>query len=384
MKLTQFDDAVIEVVVLKHYAKARDGKKYDVLKLQTEAGATFYMVSKAPLKTLVGYRARVWVKTKYLDFLDYVKGFVTKGNVVSITRDKRENYVLGDELKRIHHNKEIVGIYGALFLALPLSSALQERFSTLGVSHLLAISGFHLGVLSFILFTLLAVPYVQLQKHFFPYRSRHRDLFVLVAFILGGYLLFLGDVASLLRAYVMLLVGYFLYDRGMKIVSMQTLLVTLVVLLVLWPRLFFAMGFWLSLSGVYFIFLYLHYFAERSKLFTFIALPAWVYLMMTPVALVLFGYYSLYHPLSVLWSILFTLFYPLVLFLHLIGQGDLLDPLLTYALSAGIQTVRFELPWWWLIPYLLLSLAAYRNRVMLFVLAGVAFGVTVAAIYEVG
>ncbi len=382
-KLTQFDDAIIEVDVLKHYTKSREGKRYEVLKLQTQAGAKFYITSKSPLKELVGYKSRVWVKTKYISFLEYIKGFAAKGAVISVSRSKADTFKLGDALSTIHKDQEVSQIYGALFFALPLSASLQERFSMLGVSHLLAISGFHLGVLSFILFTLLRLPYTQVQKHFFPYRHRNRDLFVLVAIILGAYLLFLGDVASLLRAYAMLLVGYVLHDRGMKIVSMQTLFVTLVLLLAIWPRLFFAMGFWLSVSGVYFIFLYLHYFGERSKQISFAVVPVWVYMMMTPIALVLFGNYSLYHPLSIVWSILFTLFYPLVLFLHLVGFGASIDGILYFFLTSELHGEHFALPLFWLIPYGLLSLAALYSKQMLYLLLLVAFGVSVAAVYQV-
>ncbi len=381
--LTQFDDAVIEVDVLKHYTKSRDGKKYEVLKLQTEEGAKFYITSKSPLKGLVGYRSKVWVNTKYISFMEYIKGFATTGRIVSISRSKADTFKLGDALNTIHKDQEISQIYGALFFALPLSSSLQNRFSMLGVSHLLAISGFHLGVLSFILFTLLRLPYMQLQKHLFPFRHRNRDLFLLVALLLGAYLLFLGDVASLLRAYVMLIVGYVLHDRGMKIVSMQTLFITLVLLLSLWPRLFFSMGFWLSVSGVYFIFLYLRYFSELPKYVSFIAVPVWVYLMMTPIALVLFGNYSLYHPLSIVWSILFTLFYPLALFLHLVGYGDGLDSLLYFFLVSDLNGEHFSFEVIWLIPYGLLALGALYTKKLLYLLLLVAFGVSVAAVYQV-
>jgi competence protein ComEC len=253
----------------------------------------------------------------------------------------------------------------------------------LGVSHLLAISGFHLGVLSFILFALLERPYRQVQNRFFPYRHRNRDLFLLVALLLGGYLLFLGDVASLLRAYAMLIVGYILHDRGMKIVSMQTLFTTFIILLALWPRLFLSMGFWLSVSGVYFIFLYLRYFSELSKYISFVAVPAWVYLMMTPIALVLFGNYSLYHPLSVIWSILFTLFYPLSLFLHLIGYGDSIDGVLHLFLVNELDGKHFTLASFWLIPYGSLALGALYNKRVVYLLLLVAFGISVAAVYQV-
>jgi len=382
-KLTRFDDTVIEVDVLKHYTKSSEGKRYDVLKLQTQEGAKFYITSKSPLKELVGYKTKVWVKTKYLGFFEYIKGFATKGRIISISRSKSATYKLGDTLKTIHKDQAVSQIYGALFFALPLSSSLQDRFSMLGVSHLLAISGFHLGVLSFILFALLRLPYTQLQKHFFPYRHRNRDLFVLVALILGAYLLFLGDVASLLRAYAMLLVGYALHDRGMKIVSMQTLFVSIVLLLSLWPRLFLSIGFWLSVSGVYFIFLYLRYFSELPKLSSFVAVPAWVYIMMTPIALVLFGNYSLYHPLSILWSVLFTLFYPLSLLLHLLGYGDSIDGVLHFFLMTELEGKHFTFTLLWLLPYGVLALGSLYSKKVLYLLLLVAFGVSVTAVYQV-
>ncbi len=382
-KLTQFDDAVIETTVLKHYTKAKEGKAYDVLQLLSGDGARFYITSKPVLKNLVGYRVTTWLYTAHIGFYDYLKGFAAKGRIVSVERKKEKRYGMGDALKESHANRETAQLYGALFLALPLESALQDRFSYLGVSHLLAISGFHLGVLSLMLFALLRWPYQLLQQHYFPYRHRNRDLFVIAAFVLGSYLFFLGDVASLLRAYVMLAVGYLLHDRGIKIVSMQTLFITLMLLLSLWPRLFFSVGLWLSVGGVYFIFLYLRYFSEFSRYVTLAAVPVWVYMMMTPIALAVFGNYSLYHPLSVVWSILFTLFYPSALLLHAIGYGAAMDGLLDFFLVNEINGIHFELPLYWLAPYVLLALSALYSKKMLYLLLLVASGVSVAAVYQV-
>ncbi len=382
-QLTKFDDAVVEVLVLKHYDKYKEGKSYQVLKLATDAGAKFYITTTAPLKNLVGYKTTVWIKSKYISFYQYMKGFATKGGVLTRSQQKGETYRLGDRLHEVHSDEHVAEVYGALFFALPLSRELQERFSMLGVSHLLAISGFHLGVLSLILFSLLRWPYAQLQQHYFPYRHGNRDLFLVVALLLGLYLLFLGDVASLLRAYAMLLVGYVLHDRGMKIVSMQTLVITIVLLLLLWPTLLFSLGFWLSVSGVYFIFLYLHYFSELPKLISFIAIPVWVYLLMTPISLVLFGNYSLYHPLSILGSILFTLFYPLALFLHLIGWGELLDGALLELLTMELDGTHVSIAYFWLVPYGVLALGAVKWRWCLSLLSLVATAVSVTAIYQV-
>ena len=382
-KLTQFDDAIVEVAVIKHYSKSQGGKTYDVLKLQTDDGAKFYITTKAPLKHLVGYKATLWVLTKYISFFEYIKGFATKGAVISVTRSKAQTYALGDELRRLHTNQDVAQIYGALFFALPLSSPLQEKFSMLGVSHLLAISGFHLGVLSYLLFSLLRLPYTKIQKCYFPHRHANRDLFIVVAVLLGMYLLFLGDVASLLRAYTMLIVGYILHDRGLKIVSIQTLLFTAIVLLALWPKLLFSLGFWLSIGGVYFIFLYFHYFTKVSAKISFIGIAVWVYLLMTPVSLVLFGNYSLYHPLSILWSLLFTVFYPLSLLLHALGFGALLDGVLVFGLSTDLQGSKMIVEKGWLLFYLLLSVGAYFSKWLLSMLFFVALGVSIAAVYQV-
>ena len=382
-RLIAFDDAIIDVTVLKHYEKERDTKVYSVLKLRTDAGSNFYITSDAPLKELQGYRARVWIKTKYFSFLEYLKGFVTKGYVISISRDHIPTVAMGKGLEKLHPNQVVAEVYGALFFALPLSASLQEHFSALGISHLLAISGFHLGVLSFLLVFLFRYPYTLLQQHRFPYRNRDRDLFIVIAIILGLYLFFLGEVASLMRAYVMMVIGYFLYDRGLKVISMQTLFVSVLLLLSLWPKMLFSLGFWLSVSGVYSIFLYLYYFEKVPWYINILAVPTWVYLMMTPIALVLFGTYSLYHPLSIFWSALFTLFYPLALFLHLIGWGTLIDSTLEYLLMYPITIEKFEISKEWLVGYLFLALGARYKRKVMLLLMGVAFGVSVAAIYKV-
>lgn len=381
--LIQFDDALREVEVLRQYEKERAGERYTVLKLRSDAGAVFYITTRAPLKVLVGYRTKIWLSTKDLSFLEYMSGFVTRGRVLSVERKQDDRYRLGRVLDTLHSERPIAEVYGALFLALPLGHRLQEQFSFLGVSHLLAISGFHLGVLSFILLLVLRYPYRLLQQHLFPYRHGDRDLFIIVAVILGLYLLFLGDVPSLIRAYMMLLIGYLLHDRGIKVLSMQTLWVTVVLLLVLMPRLLFSLGFWLSVSGVYFIFLYLHYYKASPSWLSMLLIPLWVYLLMTPVTLLLFGNYSLYHPLSVIWSLLFTLFYPLALLLHVAGYGDLLDGLLQMVLEIETEGVVFDLSAYWLIPYGILALTAQKYRMILYLLLLLALGVTIAAVDQV-
>ena len=121
------------------------------------------------------------------------------------------------------HHDSSSSLFKALFFAGPLDKPLRNQLSALGINHLLAISGFHLGVLGFILFFIVSSLYRPIQGRFFPYRNAHRDVSVLVLVVLFAYLYFLDFVPSLLRAFAMSVFAYILYDRGMKILSFSIL-----------------------------------------------------------------------------------------------------------------------------------------------------------------
>jgi len=148
---------------------------------------------------------------------------------------------------------------------------------------------------------------------------------------------------------------------------MQTLFITILLLLALFPRLLFSLGFGLSVAGVGYIFLFLIHFKSLNKIWQFILLPIWVYLMMLPYSLVIFGNFSLYHPLSILWSILFTLFYPLMIFLHLINHGNLLDTPLEMLLHLETTAEHITLNAKWLIPMFLFSVGAIWSKKLLYI-----------------
>uniref|UniRef100_UPI003563EE14 ComEC/Rec2 family competence protein n=1 Tax=Sulfurimonas sp. TaxID=2022749 RepID=UPI003563EE14 len=274
-------------------------------------------------------------------------------------------------------------IYQALFSAAPLNKDLQTTFSTLGVSHLLAISGFHLGVLSGLLFFLIRPIYNFFQNRYFPYRNSKSDIFLVVAFSLLLYLNFLGSPPSLLRAFSMLIIGFVVYDRGFKIISMQTLLLTGILLLVIFPKLLFSLGFWLSISGVFYIFLFLIHFKHLSKIWQFIIIPFWVYILMLPFSLAIFSNFSIYHPLSIIWTTLFTIFYPLSIFLHLVGFGNLFDGVLeNFILLAQSQT-SVDLDIKWLVFHIVLSLISIYKKSFVWLLLALSFSFLIYAINHI-
>jgi len=378
--LTRFDTVNIKATVLKQYLKTKDSKSYQILKLKTSSGITFYTSAKKSFSDAKGKELNLKIYSDKITFYEYLTSFYAHSITKQVIDSKNLKQELNQAIFSAHENKDIANIYQALFSAAPLNKNLQSTFSSLGVSHLLAISGFHLGVLSALLFFLLKPLYYFFQNRYFPYRNSKSDLFIVVGISLLSYLLFLDSPPSLLRAFAMLLIGFVLYDRGIKIISMQTLLLTVILLLAFFPKLIFALGFWLSVSGVFYIFLFLLYFKHLSKIKQFILMPFWVYIMMLPFSLVIFGGFSIYHPLSIIWTTLFTIFYPLSIFLHLIGFGNLLDGILESFIGLAQNKEVVFIGYEWLVLHIALSLVSIYKKSFIWLLLALSLSFLIYAI----
>lgn len=370
--LKYFDYTIVNATVLSQYKTSKTSqssvtRRYHILKLKADAGYTFYTNRALDFEDVKGKKLQLMLWPQNLDFTSYMRSFYGYSRVLSIEHTLSLKERLEHSLEKLHPNEDIATIYKALYLATPMSYKLYSLASNLGISHLFALSGFHLGVLGFVLFFLFKYPYKFLQNRYFPHRSYKLDSFIFVSATLLVYLLFLDTPASLLRAFVMLVVGFFLYDRGYKVISMQTLLLTVLLILSFFPRLFFALGFWLSVAGVFYIFLFLLYFKHLSTLKQFLLIPIWVYLMMLPYSLFIFENFSLYHPLSIVWTSLFTLFYPLSIFLHLIGFAHGLDFVLELLLKLGVKSWDVEISAYLFYAYILSSLLSIRYKLWMWV-----------------
>ncbi len=346
----------IYATVINQYQKTKHDKNYTVLKLRSDDGYIFYTTSKEDLKNLMYDRLRLKIVTKKIEFLDLFKGFYAPTFYLEVMqKDKLKEKIL-NFITSQHKDNLTKELFSALFLAKPISKELRKKVSNLGISHLIAISGFHLGVLFFILYTLLKYPYRFFQDRFFPYRNRRFDLTVFIIAILFFYLYLLGFVPSLVRSYVMLIVGFVLYDRFVKIVSFEVLAVAILLILAFIPSFFFSIGFWFSVSGVFFIYLFLNYFSHLKEWQIVLFLNLWVYIMMLPIIHYIFPKFTFLQFLSPLLSIAFILFYPLELFLHLVGMGGVLDEWILKLFDLKSNSYFISTPLWFLVGFLLLSL----------------------------
>ncbi len=362
--------------VLTAYEKTKKGKRYKVLKLKSEGGLTFYTTSHRR-ENFNHKRLRLQIfpnaSIKFTDYLGtfYVKSKIKHQEKLPITvKDK-----LLDAVAMQHKDKDLATFYNAIFFATPLSSTLREKVALLGVSHLVALSGFHLGILWALVYGLLLLLYRPFQQHYFPYRHALFDVGLVAMSILGLYVWFVGFPPSLLRSYAMVLIGWGVLLMGIELLSFTFLVSVFLLLGLVFPSLLVSLGFWLSVAGVFYIFLLLQYTKIWNKwLITLLVIPLGIFILMLPVVHSIFGTTSTYQLLSPLLSLLFIPFYPLAMFVHLLGIGDIFDTSLMglfYLPDIGTEAL---LPWWATLIYVGLSIGAIWHKKLFYVVLGLAVG----------
>ncbi|WQY08043.1 ComEC/Rec2 family competence protein [Helicobacter pylori] len=350
--------------ILLQYPKTKDQKTYFVLKLQSK-NMIFYTTIKEPLKNLQYRHAQFFGKIKPCSFLESLKSCFFQTYSFSLTRKHNFKSRLRHFIDSVHSNALVGNLYRALFIGDSLNKDLRDRANALGINHLLAISGFHLGILSVSVYFLFSLFYTPLQKRYFPYRNAFYDIGVLVWFFLLGYLLLLDFLPSFFRAFLMGLLGFLACFFGVRLLSFKLLVLACCIAIALLPKLLFSVGFLLSVCGVWYIFLFLkhtqNFFKDSSFLkrsFQAIALSVLVFLNMLIVVHAFFPMFSPYQLFSIPLGLIFIVFFPLSLFLHAVGLGSLLDHILSMPLT--IPTISVPSPLWLLGAHLFLTILSAR------------------------
>jgi len=361
--------------VLNAYEKRKGKRSYQVLKLQSDDGLTFYTTAHQKILLKNKYLRLQIFPNKQITFADYLGTFYVKSRI-----KKSEDLppsLKGILLKKVsvqHDTPSLASFYNAIFFATPIEKGLREKIALLGVSHLVALSGFHLGILWALVYGMLLLFYKPLQQRYFPYRYALIDVGIVTVSVLGVYLWFVGSPPSLLRSYAMLFIGWAVLLTGIELLSFYFLFTVAALLLVLFPTLCVSLGFWLSIAGVFYIFLLLQYTRRYNKwVITLLIIPVGIFLLMLPVVHTIFGTTSPFQLLSPLLSVLFIPFYPLMMLLHLFGIGDIFDPALLWLFSLHQTGQEHLLPRWAAAGYIILSFAAIRYQKVFYILVASAF-----------
>ncbi len=381
-ELTRFDDPLVRASVIDQEVRLIGEKPMTSIKFRLENGTAVRSAMSPYLRDLRGREVLVELRVAKVTFLDYLSGFRTRGNIQEVYPELSLKERWYRSIAAAHEDGWMQELYGALFVATPFSQELQEKVGAMGLSHILSISGYHYGIISLIAYFLLRSPYRWVQGRYFPWRHGNRDLFVVVAGILFFYLWALEFNPAMVRAFGMLAVGYWLYDRGIKIISFQTLLIAVGVLLAFWPKLFFALGFWFSAFGVLSIFVFVRYYEHWKAWQIFLALHIWCYLVLLPISLAVFGKFGWAHIGSIPLALAFNLYYPAVSALHLAGWGELFDPWLVALFEAG-DVHDVAVPMWagWL--SIALAIGAMWRKEAFWGLGALGLATLVGAAYQI-
>jgi len=362
------------VNVLASYEKVKDKRRYTVLKVQSDEGLTFYTSSYSP-KKFDNMRLRLQIfPNDRISFWDYMGTFYVKSKIKAeekLAYTVKQNLL--DYIRQQHKEPTLSSFYNAIFFATPLDKVLREKISLLGVSHLVALSGFHLTILWGLVYGFLGMIYRPLQQRFFPYRYALLDVGVVAMGILGIYLWFVDFPPSLVRSYAMVFLGWVILLLGMELLSFMFLGTVVFTLLALFPSLLVSLSFWLSVAGVFYIFLLLAYTKDLDKrIIAVLVIPFGIFVLMLPFIHGTFGATSTLQLFSPILSLLFVPFYPLAIFLHVIGMGHVLDAMILWIFNLPQEGSEELLPLWLVGSYVVLSLFSIKSRKLFYLTCGLA------------
>ena len=339
-----------------------DKKDYQVLKLKAD-NFIFYTSLDKEIKLDKLDILNIAFISKKVTFIDYLKGFYSK----TIYFDKLErNRNFKDELiykiNSNHQDEMISELFQALFLAIPISSNLRDICTNYGISHLIALSGFHIAVISFVIYWLLFFPYSFFHKRYFPFRNRKFDLLVICISVLFLYLFFVGIVPSLLRSLIMLVLSVILLRNNIEIFSFGTLLYTVLLIITFIPSFIFSLGFWFSVIAVFYIILYMKYFFNMNKYLSFVFFNFWMFLIFNPIVHFYFPQTSYEQFLSPIITVFFTIFYPIEIFAHMFDFAFYFDEYLKIFLEYKMKVFEVFTPLYFFVLYLVVSLFSTINK----------------------
>lgn len=381
-KLKHFDDPLVRAEVIDQEIRLIGDKPRTSIKFRLDNGSNVRSVMSPYLRDLRGREVLVELQVAKVTFLDYLRGFRVRGMIMEVYPQLSLKEQWYRRISLAHDDQWMKELYGALFVATPMSQEFQTLVGAMGLSHILSISGYHYGIISLIAYFLLRRPYRWLQNRYFPYRHGNRDLFFMVVGILFLYLWALEFIPPMVRAFGMIAVGYWLYDRGIKIISLQTLLITVGVLLSFFPKLFFSLGFWFSSFGVLSIFMFVRYYEHWKPWQIFLALHIWCYLVLLPISLSIFGTFGWWHIGSIPLALVFNLYYPAVLALHLTPWGNLFDPYLIRLFEDG-SVHKVSIPIGVGIGSIVLALIAMKRKEAFWALGILGLFTLGSAVYQI-
>ena len=308
-----------------NFTKEKNGKKRQIIRIDTSNFSFYTTASKKDEISLYDVVA-LSVQPIDVSFKDYLSGtfYMPSYDRAVIKRDESLRQRAINFISNQHENAKISQLYSALFLGTNVFGELRDDVSNWGVAHLIAISGYHLGVISTVCFFLLKLVFKPIYARYLPYRSYIFDFMVAVFLVLCFY--------------------FYMICKKIKILNFYTLFGVILFSVALFPQLLFSVGFYFSCLGVFYIYVYLLYFSPKfSLLANSLLLNLYVFFAMEVAVLYFFPLISLLQLSVLAINYLFGVFYPLSFLLHLFGYGDIFDEILSKMLAFRLNSSNLHI-----------------------------------------
>lgn len=171
-----------------------------------------------------------------------------------------------------------------IFLSSSFDTDFENDIRDIGLSHILAVSGLHIGIIYIVLSKILL---------FFPFKRIFREIIIL--FFIFLYSNLIGNPASVVRAEIFLLITIFSAFFAKIKDKENDLFLTLFIILLINPYMIFDVGLYLSAFSVYGIIKILPYFSKNRDGFikASFKLTFSIFIMIVPIILYVFGKFSL-------------------------------------------------------------------------------------------
>lgn len=349
--------------------------KYDILKLKANNFEFFVNIDKNDNINKYDKLNAIFL-TSNIGFLDYLKGSFYSKIIYFDFVDKTQNRFNGlvKSINLNHQDEMIQELFQTLFLGTYISKELRTICTNYGIAHVIALSGFHLVVLSFTIYWILYYPYSFFHKRYFPYRNIKFDLILVSIIFLFYYLILTDIIPSLFRAFVMFVMAFSLLRYNIKIISYETLFYTFLIVIALFPKFLFSIGFWFSMIAVLYIYLFLQYFKNLSRYFQIIFFNIWMFLVFNPIVHFYFPQTSYEQFLSIPINILFPIFYIFEIVAHIFSFASYFDEYIKIFLEYKIVSFNFTTSIYFLIFYSYVSIYSVFNKKAFWVLNALIIG----------
>jgi len=270
-------------------------------------------------------KAKVVDYSKRINFLDSYSGvvklkkikngyfvFIKKNNYlvklpISLFdrfRKKTINFMLSNFKKNL--TEEAYRFLSSVFLGRRELLTKEEKlaFINTGTIHLLAISGLHIGIWSLILLFFLKI-----------FNIKFKIRIIISLFVLFLYTFIIGAPPSAVRAFIIYVVFYFSFLLKRKIIPLNSLGLSGLVILFIWPFSVFDIGFWLSFICVFSLIIYSHFLNFNfSNFFINIFFSSiFINLFINPI---LSLYFKRFYILNIFYNIIFIPLFSLILFVN--------------------------------------------------------------------